>query len=170
MRANGACPIRRHESIPADAPQAAADAPPCSWHHASDDGVITIWPEQYRAWAADAGVRSPLDRRAEAQAYRSGAVGPRRIALTAAALWLRVTSPAEGTVFLIDPTLRPEFQAVPLRAIGSGVGRLAWTVDGRDAGAASAGSTVHWPLTRGEHHAVVRDALGRSAEVGFVVK
>jgi penicillin-binding protein 1C len=170
MRANDACPIRRHELLPLDAVQASPGAPPCSWHHASDDGVITIWPDQYRGWAEEAGFRSALDRRAEAQAYTSGAIGPRRVAMRAQDGGLRVTSPAEGTVFLVDPTLRPEFQAVPLRAIGAGAGRLSWTIDGRDVGTAPAGAAVHWPLARGEHRAVARDARGRTAEVGFVVR
>jgi membrane carboxypeptidase/penicillin-binding protein PbpC len=73
-------------------------------------------------------------------------------------------------VFLIDPTLRPEFQAVPLRAGGAGAGQVSWTVDGRAVGASGGDGSVLWPLQRGSHVAVVRDARGRTATVSFVVK
>ena len=33
------------------------DPVPCAWHHRSDEGVRTIYPPEYRAWAATAGVR-----------------------------------------------------------------------------------------------------------------
>ena len=83
---------------------------------------------------------------------------------------LHVAHPAEGTVFLIDPTLRPEFQAVPFRAGGAGGGQVSWAVDGREVGSAAADGAVLWPLQRGSHVAVVRDARGRTATVSFVVK
>ena len=120
-------------------------------------------------------------RRRQACAPRSTA-GPRRCDSRAArspfaptsppreTAGLSVTSPADGTVFLIDPTLRAEFQAVPLRASGAAGGRVSWSVNGREVGAARADAAVHWPLVRGEHHAIARDARGQTAEVTFVVK
>jgi len=171
MRAQDACPIKRREWLPRDAPEAAGDALPCSWHHATEQGVVTVWPERYRAWADTAGVRTRIDRRAERRpGFVSGAVGPRRDTSTTARASLHVTSPADGTVFLIDPTLRPEFQAVPLRAIGAGPTRVSWTVNGRAVGSAAGDATLQWPLERGPQHAVVRDADGRTAEVSFIVK
>ena len=171
MRAQAACPIKRHEWLPRDAPQAGADALPCSWHHAIDRGVVTVWPERYRAWADASGVRSALDRRSAAQpAFVSGAVAPRRESPSVAIDNLHVTSPADGTVYLIDPTLRAEFQAVPLRAIGAGSARLSWTINGRDVGTTAGDAALHWPLERGVQHAVVRDGEGRTAEISFVVK
>ena len=171
MRAQDACPIKRREWLPRDASQARADAVPCSWHHASDRGVVTVWPERYRGWADASGIRSALDRRAAAEpAFVSGAVGPRRETAPAATDSLHVTSPADGTVFLIDPTLRTEFQAVPLRALGGGSARLTWTVNGRNVGSVAGDAALHWPLVRGLQHAVVRDGEGRTAQVSFVVK
>jgi membrane carboxypeptidase/penicillin-binding protein PbpC len=73
-------------------------------------------------------------------------------------------------VFLIDPTLRPEFQAVPFRAVGAGSDQVSWTVNGRDVGSATADGSVLWPLQRGSHVAVVQDTRGQSATVSFVVK
>ena len=83
---------------------------------------------------------------------------------------LHVAHPADGTVFLIDPTLRAEFQALPFRAVGGGGGEVSWTVNGRPVGTAGADAAVLWPLQRGSHVAVVRDADGRTAAVSFTVK
>jgi membrane carboxypeptidase/penicillin-binding protein PbpC len=132
---------------------------------------MTVWPERYRAWADTAGVRTRLDRRAErGPAFVSGAVGPARDTSTTTRASLHVTSPADGTVFLIDPTLRPEFQAVPLRAIGAGPTRVSWTINGRAVGSTAGDAALQWPLERGPQHAIVRDGDGRTAEVSFVVK
>jgi hypothetical protein len=171
MRANDACPIKRREWLPLDAAQAAVDAVPCSWHHATGHGVVTVWPERYRAWADAAGIRSAADRRASNQpAFVSGAVAARRDESRGERSEFRITSPAEGTVFLIDPTLRAEFQAVPLRVIGAGSARLSWTINGRTVGSAAGDAALDWPLERGVQHAVARDAQGRTAEVSFMVR
>ena len=43
--AGAACPVRTHEFLPKKyAPQE------CTGHHASDRGVVTVWPEEYREW------------------------------------------------------------------------------------------------------------------------
>jgi penicillin-binding protein 1C len=184
MRAGEACPVRRRERVAPDAAQVSGAA--CTWHHAGGGQVVTIWPDRYRAWADANGLRSPIERRAElrlASVSADGssersieADGRRRDASVAArsqqrpAAGLHVAHPAEGTVFLIDPTLRPEFQAVPLRAGGAGGGQVSWAIDGREVGSAGADGAVLWPLLRGSHVAVVRDARGRTATVSFVVK
>ena len=115
MRAGDACPVRRRERLAPDAPQVAGA--PCTWHHGADGEVVTIWPERYRAWAEANGLRSPIERRAEVRLARpcdhDGAGEPRPVGRAAG---LHVAHPADGTVFLIDPTLRAEFQAVPFRA------------------------------------------------------
>ena len=176
MRAHDACPIKRRERLPVDAPQAVPGAAPCSWHHATEDGtVVTIWPDRYRGWADAAGLRSPLERRAEARVaatLRSGRVDRPAAAAPAthASHGLHVTNPAEGTVFLIDPTLRAEFQALPLRASGATGERVTWSINGRAIGSASADGSLPWPLERGRHVALVRDGRGRTAEVSLVVR
>jgi penicillin-binding protein 1C len=167
MRAGDACPVRRRERLAPDAPQVAGAA--CSWHHSTDGEVVTIWPDRYRAWAEASGLRSPIERRAQVPLARHAATtagAPRH----RPAAGLHVAHPADGTVFLIDPTLRAEFQAVPFRAVGAGGGQVSWTVNGRDVGSAPADGSVPWPLQRGSHVAVVRDARGRTAEVSFAVK
>jgi penicillin-binding protein 1C len=164
MRAHETCPIKRREHLAADS--AVISGPACTWHHDGADGVVTIWPARYRAWADANGLRSPQER----QAARRLPAAVRQPTSQAAATGLHVTSPAEGTVFLIDPTLRPEFQAVPLRAMGGGDGPVSWTVNGRAIGSAKADAALHWPLERGRHRAVVRDGRGQTAEVSFVVR
>jgi len=167
MRAGDACPVRRRERVAPDAIQVSGTA--CTWHQPINGEVVTTWPDRYRAWADANGLRSPLERRAEVRLARhatatTGEARPR------AAAGLHVAHPAEGTVFLIDPTLRAEFQALPFRAVGAGGGQVSWTVNGREVGSAGADGSVLWPLQRGSHVAVVRDAGGRTAEVSFTVK
>jgi penicillin-binding protein 1C len=186
MRAGDACPVRRREHLVPDGPQVAGA--PCAWHRASDGELVTIWPERYRGWAEANGLRSARDHQMDARLARRGsearsvaARGPVSLLTAAVAgstaeptntragTGLRVAHPADGTVFLIDPTLRAEFQAVPFRATGAG-GEVSWTVNGRPVGSAGADGSVLWPLQRGSHVAVVHDARGRSATVSFVVK
>jgi penicillin-binding protein 1C len=51
MRAGAACPIRSPEWLPPG-----FSPLPCSWHHATEDGLLTIWPDEYRTWAAGRGL------------------------------------------------------------------------------------------------------------------
>src|SRR5262249_56145947 len=43
MRANPWCPSKVAEWVAKDAP-----SPPCSWHHQTEDRVLTFWPPKYR--------------------------------------------------------------------------------------------------------------------------
>ena len=167
MRASDACPVRRRERVAPDAAQVAGAA--CTWHRAAGGELVTIWPDRYRRWAEANGLRSPVERHVELQLARhtATAVGAPQ---SRSAAGLQVAHPAEGTVFLLDPTLRAEFQAVPLRAVGAGGSEVSWMVNGRPVGSSAADGSVLWPLQPGSHVAVVRDARGRSAQVSFVVK
>jgi len=42
MTPNAACPRRTQEWLPSG-----AEPPPCTWHHAGDEGLITVWPEEF---------------------------------------------------------------------------------------------------------------------------
>lgn len=162
MEAGAACPLRRREWLPTE-----FSPLPCDWHHESEDGLLTLWPEPYRAWAAANGrlqdEEGPSDRRP-------------RPALTLAAQKSRadapstfgIVSPADGATYLIDPTLRAEFQRLPLRAIGAR-GRVEWRIDGRPLGE-RASHSPEWPLARGTHEITARDASGRDAVVTVTVK
>ena len=45
LSANAWCPARKREWVGLESP-----ALPCSWHHRSDDGLLTILPAEYQAW------------------------------------------------------------------------------------------------------------------------
>jgi penicillin-binding protein 1C len=161
MRAGDACPIRRAEWLPVD-----FSPLPCSWHHASEDGLLTIWPDEYRTWASGRGLLEPGLALAATALPRSAAVPQERG--VGAARSFEVVSPPDGATYLIDPTLREEFQTLPLRAVGN-TGALEWTVNGRRLGLGS-GQQVAWPLERGTHVIQARDGRGRTAEASILVK
>ena len=84
---------------------------------------------------------------------------------------MRIVNPPAGAVYLRDPTLRTEYQTLPLRAMAeSAARRLTWTVDGTRVGTASPDGSVHWPLAAGRHVVSVRDEEGREDQATIVVK
>jgi penicillin-binding protein 1C len=160
MRAGEACPIRTREWLPQG-----FSSLPCSWHHASEDGLLTVWPDEYRSWAAGRGLLGRDYVVAVATRTAVPAVGRND---RAAARRFEITMPPDGATYLIDPTLRKEFQTIPLRAVGD-TGQLEWTVDGRRLAQAS-GQPISWPLERGTHVVRARDVRGRVAEAAILVK
>jgi penicillin-binding protein 1C len=160
MRSGDACRSRRTEWLPAN-----TSPLPCSWHHASETGLLTLWPDEYRHWASERGLLedeslvadsvSPPVRAASAQ------MGERRR--------FAIVSPPDGPVYLLDPTLRPEFQALSLRASGTR-GVLEWRVNGKTVGSAPADRHLPWVLRPGRHRIDVRDGRGRSAGAAILVK
>ncbi|TAK16540.1 MAG: penicillin-binding protein 1C [Acidobacteria bacterium] len=152
LRPGDACPSRATEWLPVG-----AALPDCDWHFTSDEGPVTIWPEPYREWATNAGYLTKATHGPSVESVAAAAKpATRRSSLT-------ITSPLAGATFLIDPTLRPEFQALPLRAIGA-EGRTEWSVDGTPV------ATDRWPLSRGVHRISVTDARGRVATVSVTVR
>jgi membrane carboxypeptidase/penicillin-binding protein PbpC len=82
-----------------------------------------------------------------------------------------IANPPAGAIYLIDPTLRSQYQALPLRATADRrAGRIEWAIDGRRLGASQADEALRWPLISGEHRISARDELGRIAEVSILVK
>ncbi|HET7619207.1 MAG TPA: penicillin-binding protein 1C [Vicinamibacterales bacterium] len=162
-RANPWCPSRIREWVPAG-----ADPVPCSWHHLSDAGLLTIWPPKYRAW-----ITAQVDSAIAATVGPSGAhVAPARVAASVRSEkpLLEIANPPAGAIYSIDPTLRPEFQALPLRATTGTPTTVTWMVDGRVVGTTSSERALSWPLKVGTHHISARDAAGRVAETRVVVK
>ena len=166
LAANSWCPTRRYEWTAAE-----REPLPCTWHHLSEDGLITIWPPEYRAWAAkntqSAAMRGAGVRGAEVRGARAH-LAPAHSAPSHHAL--SIVSPADGSTYLIDPTLRREFQALSLRAVTAERGLIEWSVNGREIGAADADAKVDWPLAPGKHRIIARDEQGRTAEVLVVVR
>jgi membrane carboxypeptidase/penicillin-binding protein PbpC len=87
-----------------------------------------------------------------------------------AAAPIEIVNPPSGGVYLIDPTLRREFQTLPLRAATPQPTSIEWSVGGRVVGTTSSEESFSWPLTPGTHVIVARDARGRAAESSVTVK
>jgi penicillin-binding protein 1C len=159
------CPRLETEWIPGD--RAAA---PCRWHRLRRDRVVVDWPPIYRAWARQQGRLASIA--PDAFLPRTASVAdrpPSRVAHSRTER-LRIVNPPPGATYLYDPTLRAEFQTLPLRAVtGAAVTRLAWEVDGRAVGAAPADRALDWPLARGEHTVAVSDGKERE-ETTILVK
>jgi penicillin-binding protein 1C len=177
MRANAWCPSRAREWV-----SETGDAVPCAWHHRSDEGLLTIYPPEFRAWAADAGGRirlaadsdeapasppaSPKPRSGEGGKPRSGEGGTLPGAVDA----LAIANPPAGAIYSVDPTLRREFQALPFRAVAGRPTTVTWLVDGASVGTASSERTLSWPLVIGRHDIEARDANGRRARTSVIIK
>lgn len=128
------CPAVQKEWLPRD-----AAAKFCSWHH---DGSID-WPAEYRAWA------------------RETQPAPSRVATQHAGSF-RIANPPNGAMYLIDPTLRNEFQTLRLRA--DAASRVTWKVNDRVVG------SNEWPLVRGRHVITAVDARGQRDSVMITVR
>ncbi len=176
MPAGPACPMRVREWLQRD-----AAAPLCSWHHQGDEGLLIAWPPQYRTWASEHGMlmdrpRAVIAAEAADVGARDGGgrVGPAdrpKSRRAEPARPLSIVNPPPGAIYLIDPTLRSEFQTLPLRAtLAAGAGRVEWSVDGQAIGNGSAVEPLMWPLAHGEHRIRARDGSGHSDEVTIVVR
>ena len=82
-----------------------------------------------------------------------------------------IANPPAGAIYSIDPTLRADFQALPLRAVTAAADH-----DHLDGGRRLARHDVvgtdrcAWPLRVGTHRIEARDADGRRAEAAVMVK
>jgi penicillin-binding protein 1C len=129
------CPSVQKEWLPVSAP-----AKFCSWHH---DGSID-WPAEYRAWARATQPAEPMR------------------ATTKHATAFRIANPPDGATYLIDPTLRMQYQTLRLRA--DAASRVTWRVNNRPI------ATNEWPLAPGRHTITAIDANGKRDSVEIVVK
>ena len=161
MRAGSDCPTRVTEWLPVGSAGAT-----CTWHASSSAGVVTVWPERYRTWAVDVGLlKASNDDRGLSERAKS----PRHQS-TVLSNALMISRPLGNAVFLLDTTLRPEFQALTLTARGGAGGEREWYVDGALVGKETTGDDVRWPLTRGAHQILVLDAAGASATTRIEVR
>lgn len=166
--ANAWCPLRRRDSVAAESPDV-----PCNWHHLTDEGLLTMWPPEYRQWAQSRGLDavSAAARRSTlvASATPAGRVtAPPRPPVSAEPL--AIVSPPDGATYLIDPTLRREFQTLPLRATATSGGPIEWRVSGKVIGTAAADGGLEWPLTPGTHRIEARDSRGRTRDATVIVR
>ncbi|HEY0872639.1 MAG TPA: penicillin-binding protein 1C [Vicinamibacterales bacterium] len=167
MTANAWCPNRRREWVAAESHDL-----PCSWHHMSDEGLVTILPAEYASWngaralghvarAGYSGGSSIGDQMASTGSPSASPVSKPKAPV------FSIASPADGSTYLIDPTLRREFQTLSLTTV-AGSGAIEWKVNGRSLGRSS--DPVEWSLVPGTHRLAARDARGRTAEVTITVR
>ena len=174
MPANPWCPARQRERLPA------TDEAACSWHHQSDEGLLVVWPPAYRQWARENGLLSERQHTAAPLAEPLVRLKPdtttdRRVVSTVpqptpTRSALEIVNPPSGATYLIDPTLRREFQTLSLRVVAATPGTIEWQVAGRVVGTSSTETALMWPLTPGVHRITARDEHGRVAESSVVVK
>jgi penicillin-binding protein 1C len=172
LAANTWCPNRKREWVATESPDV-----PCSWHHVSDEGVLTILPPEYAAWSPpgvhravlqssrtlDESARASMTTRTSAHAGGGGSKELRNAGAFA------IASPADGATYLIDPTLRGEFQTLSLKAVAAS-GSIQWTVNGRAIGTSDSNAGLEWSLVPGRHQIAARDARGRIAEASITVR
>jgi len=159
--ANAWCPVRRREWLPEG-----TTGVPCSWHHLSDDGVLVVWPPAFREWARKSGAPgTPASRTVPSiVAARHQAAQPRERRP------LEMVNPPSGATYLIDPTLRPDFQTLPLRVVAHTPTTIEWSVNGTKLGTTSSESAFDWPLRTGRHRIAARDEAGRVVEAIVTVR
>ena len=163
---NAWCPSRRLEWLPAS-----ADAPlPCSWHHLTDEGLFVAWPAEYRHWArqempAAAATARATIAKATAVSSVAGIAGNTDMPQP-----LRIASPPSGATYLIDPTLRRDFQTLPLRVTSDRPTDVTWSLNGRVLGRAASEHGLTWALMPGTHTITARDARGHSADTTITVR
>lgn len=150
--ATEACPRVVSEWLPRD-----RRLPACGWHQGDGVRVRVAWPAEYRDWARDRGLLTPAE--AARRASRDEAPA------------FRIASPPRGATYLLDPTLRAEFQMLPLRVVAdAAAGSVHWKIDGRAWGSATPAEALHWPMTPGSHSVVASDQRGRSASATILVR
>ena len=161
MIATPACPRQIEEWMPDD-----AEGESCDWHRQTARGVVVQWPAAYQEWAAS----QRLLNVAVAAPSLIASITPFARVSTPAPSSFRVLSPPDGAVYLLDRTLRREFQTIGLRSAADGAGPLEWRVDDAVIGTIAADSSLNWPLSPGRHVISARDPQGRNASASIVVK
>lgn len=168
QRASRDCPTVATETLPAGSLRGV-----CAWHRRVGRRVRIDWPPPYRSWARDNGLETSATPAATVSSASSASASAEAASEDADAVPvpLRIENPPREAIYLRDPTLRPAFQTLPLRAVASGFPRrLLWRVDGRDVGSAPSDTPFDWPLTAGRHRIEVADDRGLSAETTILVK
>lgn len=166
--ANAWCPLKRREWVASEQAEL-----PCSWHHLTEHGLQTLLPVQFQAWARSEGRRVDgvtVESRDVAPATPPGRATRRQPRAATSVASFAIVSPPDGATYLIDPTLRREFQTLPLRALAAGARSVEWRLGGRLVGKAGADGQIEWPLTPGTHRFEATDERGRVAAATVTVR
>jgi penicillin-binding protein 1C len=159
MGATAGCPTTGSEWVPVSDTDTR-----CSWHRLSlrdvggrqEQQVVVDWPLEFRQW----GERQQPASRPAGRSQRVAAATER----------LQIASPPNGASYLIDPTLRREFQTLQFRALTTDGAAVQWTIGNERLGATRGNESLRWPLRPGEHEIVATDARGQRATSRITVK
>ena len=165
LTATPECPEQIEEWMADDSPAAA-----CSWHRQTPRGVVVDWPPAYHTWAAGEHLLKVVVAAPGPSAAPAPSEHARRDSPPDSRAQLRVVNPPDGAVYLIDPTLRREFQTISLRGTTEARARIEWHIDGEPLGTIDSDASLDWPLTPGRHVISAHDARGRRASAEIVVK
>ncbi len=155
LRPSTACPVIEMEWIAAGSGRA-----DCTWHRGDGRDSTVIWPAEYRHWAERRGL------------ITEGTLLIQQVDLPAEteSRGVRITHPPSGSTYLIDPTLRRNFQTLSLRARLDGTtGPVQWSINGKPIGRTAPGRALSWPLTAGTH-TIVASSGSSSDRATIVVK
>jgi hypothetical protein len=83
---------------------------------------------------------------------------------------LQLVNPPPGATYLLDPTLRRDFQTLQLKVVAPAPTRLEWSINGVPFIAASSDTPVEWPLRAGRHTIAVRDSVGNAVASTITVR
>jgi penicillin-binding protein 1C len=161
--ANAWCPTRRMEWTASEQVRS-----PCRWHHLTDGGVQTYLPPGYSVPKVPKVPKVPEVPEVPMVPMVPMVPGVPMVPKVPG-VRLAIVSPADGSTYLIDPTLRREFQAIPLR-VAAAAGDVLWSVGNRTIGKAGSDDALEWPLVPGRHRIVARDSRGQSAEAIITVR
>ncbi len=151
------CKIREKEWMAADTIRRL-----CSWH--GERGVQ--WPPEYRQWASAKGLLI-ADDVARIEEVREA----REAAPSIVDRAVQIINPGADSLYWIDPTLRPEFQTLALRAVVRGrSATIAWSLDDEPIGSVPADTPLDWPLRRGTHRISARDTSGNTDTITITVR
>lgn len=167
MAATPWCPAQVDEWTATD-----SSSEPCTWHRRTPAGVVVDWPVEYQAWARseqllDRVVAAPPSAGSMVTSAVTSAPHPVRVPSAQA---LRIVNPPDGAIYLIDPTLRREFQTLSLRATAGASRHIEWRIDGKVVGHTESSASLDWRLAPGRHVISARDTQGHQGEVPIVVK
>jgi penicillin-binding protein 1C len=161
LPAGPSCPSLELERLPRG-----DGRPSCNWHRRERGRTVVAWPARYLSWARTQGLAEEVVPPPSGPPSARPSRTPGRTATG-----LRIVNPPPDAVYLRDPTLRPEFQTLPLRAeADAGAGRLTWRIDGTVVGVSAPPVSLDWALARGRHVVAVSDERGRREEATFLVK
>ena len=153
---SGRCSL--HDTIEIDIETGLRVGPGCRDGRATVRRPVVVWPDAVARFLTDRHRALP-------------AASPWHPACTAGAAVtpLGVVHPLPGAVALLLPGLPATDQEIPLEADG-GAPPHTWFVDGQLVGTVAPGERAWWAPRPGAHEAVVQDARGRTARVGFRVE